>query len=34
MEERQKILREILRVMEGMSLERLRLLLITALQWK
>lgn len=34
MEERQKILREILRVMEGMSLERLRMLLITALQWK
>jgi hypothetical protein len=33
-EERQKILREILRVMEGMSLERLRMLLITALQWK
>lgn len=32
MEERQKILREILRVMEGMSLERLRMLLITALQ--
>ena len=34
MEERQKILREILRVMEGMSLERLRMLLITALEWK
>ncbi len=34
MEERQKLSAEILRVMEGMSLERLRLLLITAIQWK
>lgn len=34
MDERQKLLAEILRVMEGMSLERLQLLLITAIQWK
>lgn len=34
MEERQKLLEEILRVIKGMSLERLRLLLITVLEWK
>ena len=34
MEERQKLSAEILRVMEGMSLERLRLLLVTILEWR